>query len=96
MSDALGLSNEDLGIALMTKLRRKMTNRLMVLSDKLRLRKRGIIEAINDQLKNISHIEHTRHRSEVNFLVNLVCGLIAYCHKPHKPSVASDADQLLA
>ncbi|BAC90069.1 gsl2128 [Gloeobacter violaceus PCC 7421] len=54
------------------------------------------IEAINDQLKNISQIEHTRHRSEVNFLVNLVCGLIAYCHKPKKPSVASDADQLNA
>ncbi|BAC88096.1 IS982 family transposase [Gloeobacter violaceus] len=87
---------EDLGIALITKLRRKMTNRLMVMTDKLLLRKRGIIEAINDQLKNISQIEHTRHRSEVNFLVNLVCGLIAYCHKPNKPSVASDVDLLSA
>lgn len=87
---------EDLGIALITKLRRKMTNRLMVMTDKLRLRKRGIIEAINDQLKNISQIEHTRHRSEVNFLVNLVCGLIADCHKPNKPSVASDVERLSA
>jgi hypothetical protein len=50
-----------LGIALITKLRRKMKNRLMVLSDKLWLRKRGLLEAVNDQLKNIAQIEHTRH-----------------------------------
>jgi hypothetical protein len=80
----------DFGIALITKLRRKMKNRLMVLSDKLWLRKRGLIETVNDQLKNIAQIEHTRHRSPVNFLVNLVCGLIAYCHQPKKPSVAAD------
>jgi transposase len=87
---------EQCGIELITKLRRKMKNQLMQMSDKLLLRKRGIIETINDQLKNISQIEHTRHRSPVNFLVNLVCGLIAYCHQPKKPSVAGDATLLEA
>jgi hypothetical protein len=53
----------------------------------LRLRKRAIVETIIDQLKNISQIEHTRPRSPTNFLVNLVCGLIAYCHQPKKPSL---------
>jgi hypothetical protein len=48
------------------------------------------VETIIDQLKNISQIEHTRHRSPVNFLVNLVCGLIAYCHQPKKPSLQLD------
>ena len=86
----------DFGIGLITKLRRKMKNRLMVLSDKLWLRKRGLIETVNDQLKNIAQIEHTRHRSPANFLVNLVCGLIAYCHQPKKPSVAADAGPLMA
>lgn len=86
----------DFGITLITKLRRKMRNRLMVLNDKLWLRKRGLIETVNDQLKNIAQIEHTRHRSPVNFLVNLVCGLIAYCHQPKKPSVAANADLPLA
>jgi hypothetical protein len=57
------------------------------LPDKLLLRKRSIIETINAQLKNISQIEHTRHRSVPNFLVNLVAGLIAYCHQPKKPSL---------
>lgn len=46
----------------------------------------AIVEAINDQLKNISQIEHTRHRSPLNFLVNLLAGLIAYCLQPKKPS----------
>ena len=75
------------GLELITSIRKNMKNRLMALSDKLLLRKRYIIETINDQLKNISQIEHTRHRSVANFLVNLFCGLIAYCHQPKKPSL---------
>jgi transposase len=75
------------GLQLITKLRKKMHNRLLEWSDKLLLRKRAIIETITDQLKNISQIEHTRHRSPINFLVNLLSGLIAYCHQPKKPSL---------
>jgi len=75
------------GLHLITKLRKKMHNRLLDWSDKLLLRKRTIIETITDQLKNISQIEHSRHRSPMNFLVNLVAGLIAYCHQPKKPSL---------
>ncbi len=59
----------------------------MRLSDSLLLRKRFIIETINDQLKNISKIEHTRHRSPTNFAVNLLAGLIAYTHQPKKPAI---------
>ncbi len=75
------------GLHLITKLRTKMHNRLLDWSDKLLLRKRAIIETITDQLKNISQIEHSRHRSPINFLVNLIAGLIAYCHQPKKPSL---------
>ena len=75
------------GLQLITKLRKKMHNRLLDWSDKLLLRKRAIIETITDQLKNISQIEHSRHRSPINFLVNLIAGLIAYCHQPKKPSL---------
>ena len=60
---------------------KNMKKRPLPLEDNLLLRKRSVIETINDQLKNISQIEHTRHRSVANFLVNLVCGLIAYCHQ---------------
>lgn len=75
------------GLKLITKLRKNMHNRLLDWSDTLLLRKRAIIETINDQLKNISQIEHSRHRSPINFLVNLVAGLIAYFHQPKKPSL---------
>lgn len=74
-------------IHLITKLKKGMKNRLLPLTDKLLLRKRAIVETIIDQLKNISQIEHSRHRSPINFLVNLLCGLIAYCHQPKKPSL---------
>ena len=75
------------GIHLITKLKTNMKNRLMPLGDMVLLRKRGIIESVYDQLKNICQIEHTRHRSPANFMVNLVSGLIAYCHQPKKPSL---------
>lgn len=75
------------GVQLITKLKSNMKNKLMPLINKLLLRKRGIIETIFDQLKNISQIEHTRHRSPNNFLVNLLSGLIAYTLRPKKPSL---------
>jgi transposase len=74
-------------VQLVTGVRSNMKNMLLPLMDKLLLRKRAIIETIIDQLKNISQIEHSRHRSPTNFLVNLLCGLIAYCHQPKKPSL---------
>lgn len=75
------------GVQLITKLRKDMKNKLLPMIDKLLLRKRSLIETVNDQLKNISQIEHSRHRSITNFLVNLVAGLIAYTYQPKKPSL---------
>jgi transposase len=80
----------DRGLQLITHIRRNMTNQLMPLVDKILLRKRSLIETVNDQLKNISQIEHTRHRSATNFVVNLVAGLIHYTHQPKKPSLRLD------
>ena len=75
------------GLQLITKLRKNMRNQLLTLTDKLLLRKRAIIESIVDELKNVCQIEHSRHRSPLNFLVNLMAELIAYCHLPKKPSL---------
>lgn len=75
------------GLDLITSLRKNMKGQLMLLSDRLLLRKRFIIETITDQLKNISQVEHTRHRCPANFAVNLIAGLIAYTHQPKKPSI---------
>lgn len=64
-----------------------MKNSLMNLYDKLMLRKRSVIETVNDELKNVCQIEHTRHRSIENFATNLFAGLIAYNLLPKKPSM---------
>ena len=82
------------GLQLITHLRKKMKNKLMPLIDKLLLRKRSLIETINDQLKNICQIEHSRHRSVFNFMVNLFAGLVAYTHMEKKPRLNLDLDPL--
>jgi hypothetical protein len=82
------------GLHLITKLRKNMKNRLMVLVDKILLRKRALIETVNDQLKNISQIEHTRHRGVVNALVNIITGLIAYTFQAKRPSLKIPDDDL--
>jgi hypothetical protein len=78
------------GLSLVTGIRKNMANILMSMGYKLLLRKRSIIETIKDQLKNISKIEHSRHRSFVNFLLNLISGLIAYCLQTKKPSIRTN------
>lgn len=75
------------GIHLVTGIRNNMKNCLMPLRDKILLRKRSVIETINDELKNICQIEHSRHRSTHNFIMNMVAGLVAYCFFPKKPSI---------
>ena len=59
------------------------------------LRKRSLIKTVIDQLKNISQIQHTRHRSPTNYLVNILAGLAAYTHQPKKPSLHLTPDETL-
>jgi hypothetical protein len=75
------------GIHLITKIKKNMKNSLMHIHDKILLKKRALVECVNDELKNICQIEHTRHRSMENFLTNLVSGLVAYSFLPKKPSL---------
>jgi hypothetical protein len=75
------------GVRLITRLKSNMKNCLMPLLDKLLLRKRAISETIIDQLKNISQIEHSRHRSVINYFADIVTGLIAYTYREKLPSL---------
>lgn len=75
------------GVQLITSIKNNMKNSLMTISDKILLRKRSVIETVNDELKNTCQIEHSRHRSFGNFLVNIITGLIAYSFLPKKPSI---------
>lgn len=76
------------GLELITKQKKNAKNPGMLrLCDKVLLRKRALIESVNDFLKNTCQIEHSRHRSCCNFVVNLVAGLAAYSFLPKKPSI---------
>lgn len=75
------------GIHLVTKIRNNMKNSLMSIADKVTLRKRAIIESVNDELKNICQIEHSRHRSPQNFFTNMIAALIAYTYFDKKPAI---------
>ena len=67
-----------------------MKNTLMHLYDKILLRKRAVVESVNDILKNQCQIEHIRHRSFGNFITNMIPGLIAYTFYPTKPNINID------
>ena len=75
------------GIQLITKLKNNMKGAMMSVSDKVLLRKRAIIETMNNELKNIAQVEHSRHRCFDNFMVNLLGALSAYCFFPKKPTI---------
>lgn len=75
------------GLHLITGIRNNMKNTLLELKDKILLRKRSVIETINDELKNLCQIEHSRHRCFGNFLTNTISALIAYSFFPKKPAI---------
>jgi hypothetical protein len=87
LSKALDADLFDNGVRLITTVRKNMKAKAMSLWDRAMLSKGFIIETINDQLKNISFIEHSRHRSMNGFMLNLLAGLVAYCLKENKPSL---------
>jgi transposase len=87
ISQSLKERLKDKGVELITKLRKNMKQQLLPLFDQLMLRKRALIESVNDFLKNTCQIQHTRHRSKNNWLVNLISGLVAYSFLPKKPEL---------
>lgn len=92
LTELLGETN----VHLITRIKKRMKNKFVSFFDKIMLRKRAIIETINDQLKNISQIEHTRHRSVWNFYTNVVAGLIAYTYQEKKPNLQLRKELVLA
>ena len=93
ISKALSGELLDKGVELITTVRKNMKKKFLSLWDRAMLKKRFIIETVNDQLKNISYIEHTRHRNMHGFMLNLLGGLIAYYLKYDKPTLDLTADE---
>lgn len=87
ISQELFLKLYEKGLQIITRLKKNMKNKLMNLVDKILLRSRGVIESVNNKLKFDCQIEHHRHRSPLNFLVNLISGIVAYAYDTCKPTI---------
>lgn len=81
------------GIQLITAVRRNMKEKALSNEEKLLLRRRSVIETVNDELKNICQLEHTRHRSLNGFLLNIMSAIAAYSFFPKKPSIRKDIEE---
>jgi hypothetical protein len=87
LSQALAADLFEKGVTLVTTVRKNMKAKAISLWDRAMLSRRYIIETINDPLKNILYIKHSRHRSMNRFMLNLIAGLVAYCLEKDKPSL---------
>lgn len=83
------------GLQLVTGIRKNMKNRLMPLWDKLMLKKRSLIESVNNQIKNVFQVEHTRHRSPFNGFINILSALVAFAIYPNKPSLEMSQQEIM-
>ena len=75
------------GLILITGIKKNMKNRLLEMWDKILLKKRSLIESVFNVMKNVLHLEHSRHRSVINAMIYILTTLIAYCIKPTKPKI---------
>ncbi len=83
----------DDGLQLITAVRRNMKQKALSNEEKLLLRKRSVIETVNDELKNICQVEHTRHRCLAGFILNIMSAIAAYSFFPKKPSIKKDIEE---
>ncbi|MHB9143279.1 MAG: IS982 family transposase [Paludibacter sp.] len=81
------------GIQLITAVKRNMKSKALSNEEKILLRKRSVIETVNDELKNVCQVEHTRHRSISGFLLNIMSAIAAYSFFPKKPSIKNDVSE---
>jgi hypothetical protein len=71
------------GLKLITRKRKNMKEKLTLTEyEKQLLNQRNLIETIFDCLKHKYHIWHTRHRSMLNAMTNLMAALAAYTIEP--------------
>ena len=73
------------GIQLITKIKNNMKNVLMNINDKILIRKRAVIKTVNDELKNIAQIEHSRHQSFKCFIANALLLLLPIASLTRNP-----------
>ena len=78
---------EEHGINLITNVRSNMKSTYKTPFEKAMLSKRFLIETVFGKLKSSTNIEHSRHRSPKNFLVNIFSSLVSYNKWSKKPRI---------
>ena len=91
LSKKLAAEMKDNGLKMLTKVRKNMKQPVLEPIEKLWLTKRGLVETVIEQFKQVCQIQHTRHRSVVNFMINALAALAAYTLKSTKPSITINA-----
>ena len=66
------------GLRIVTAVRKNMKPQLVTLKDSAMISSRSLIESVFNVLKNSMHLEHSRHRSVANFMVNLLSTISAF------------------
>lgn len=84
----------DIGVTLFTTIKSNMKPKIMTDFDRVLLKKRSLIESVNNQIKNFFEVAHTRHRSCVNAFCHMTSALIAYCFHPGKPKASIDETRI--
>lgn len=95
LSRSLREDMQSQGIKLITRTRKNMKPMEYSPFEETLLKKRGLVETVIDELKNLCQIEHSRHRSHAGFMINLLSGLLAYCWMPYKPSIHVNREHLI-
>jgi len=83
------------GVHIVTEIKKNMKNKLMDIKDKMMLKKRGVVESVGAVLKEDLNIEHSRYRSPISLVVNVLSSLIAYAFRKKKPSIYKKSSYLL-
>lgn len=78
---------KDKGLDIISKVRKNMKKQKISQKEAYYLRHRGRIESCFERMKAFCNMEHSRHRSTKNLIVNLLAGLIAYTFLDKKPSI---------
>ncbi|WP_371222552.1 transposase [Orientia tsutsugamushi] len=83
-------------LRLFTNLRKDMKTYLLYIQDKRLLNKRSLIESVFNVLKKHMHLEHTRHRSLLNFFVHIIASLASYSISKLNPYLISSSPDSLS
>ena len=71
-----------------------MKNKLLKPYDAFLMKKRSLIESVNNILKNTFHAEHSRYRSLTSLFINIFSALSVYTLSLKNPSIIPELNMI--